>query len=111
MNTGHVLVIPKRHSTLLSEMDEETGAHLFKIAMSVQGALRASSVRCEGINLFLADGEAAGQEVRHVHLHVFPRFIGDDFRLDVDQSHQPPREELDNLAAMIRLRMGDVGGS
>jgi len=34
--------------------------------------------------MFLADGEAAFQEVFHVHLHVFPRFVGDRFRIDTD---------------------------
>lgn len=38
--------------------------------------------RCEGINVFLADGEAAFQEVFHFHLHVFPRYAGDGFSIN-----------------------------
>jgi histidine triad (HIT) family protein len=106
VNTGHVLVVPREHSAYLSEMDEETGAHLFRVAMRVQEAIRRSGVRCEGINLFLADGEAAFQEIFHVHLHVFPRYKGDGFRLEEDQILHPSREELDELAARIRGTMG-----
>ncbi|MDQ3704732.1 MAG: HIT family protein [Chloroflexota bacterium] len=106
VNTGHVLVIPRRHFTYLSDMDQETGAHLFRVAMRVQEAIRRSGIRCEGINLFLADGEAAGQEVFHVHLHVFPRFEGDTFKIDGDWSVYPPRQELDEVAGKIRRTMG-----
>ena len=102
VNTGHVLVIPLKHFTELSDMDETTGMRLFQITMRVQKAIRASGVRCEGVNLFLADGEAAFQEVFHVHMHVFPRFKGDDFKISADWSRQPPRAELDEVAAKIR---------
>jgi len=47
-------------------------------------ALRRTGLRCEGIHVLLADGEAAFQEVFHFHLHVFPRFAGDGFSIDAD---------------------------
>jgi diadenosine tetraphosphate (Ap4A) HIT family hydrolase len=102
VNPGHTLIIPKRHGTFLADLDEATGAHLFKIAMRIAAALRCSSIRCEGVNLFLADGEAAFQEVFHVHLHVFPRFAGDPFKIEADWSVRPARAELDALAATVR---------
>lgn len=102
VNPGHILVIPRRHSGFLAEMDEATGMHLFTIAMRMAQALRRSGLRCEGINLFLADGEAAFQEVLHVHLHVLPRFTGDAFRIAADWSAQPTRAELETNAARIR---------
>jgi diadenosine tetraphosphate (Ap4A) HIT family hydrolase len=75
INTGHLLIIPKKHATYLKELEPDTGAHMFKIGMKLSAALRASGIRCEGINLLLADGEAAGQDVFHVHLHIIPRFM------------------------------------
>jgi diadenosine tetraphosphate (Ap4A) HIT family hydrolase len=53
------------------------------------------------VNLFLADGEAAFQEVFHVHLHVFPRTPGDGFRIDADWRVRP-RAELDESAERVR---------
>lgn len=106
INTGHVLVVPKEHFVYLSDMDEDTGAHLFRIAMRVQEAIRRSGLPCEGINLFLADGEAAFQEVFHVHLHVFPRYRGDTFKIDADWNVHPSRQELDEVAERIRETMG-----
>jgi histidine triad (HIT) family protein len=114
VNPGHLLVIPRTHVALMAEMDEATGAHLFTVTMRLAEAIRRSGVRCEGINLFLADGEAAFQEIFHLHMHVFPRFKGDAFKLDADWTVHPPREELDEVAATIRraeeaLRQAEAG--
>ena len=102
VNPGHVLVIPKQHLPFLADLNEETGSHLFTITMQMAKALRHSGVQCEGINLFLADGEAAFQEVFHVHMHVFPRFQGDPFKIDANWRVKPSRQELDEIAASIR---------
>jgi histidine triad (HIT) family protein len=108
VNPGHVLIVPKVHAADLSELDEETGGHMFKVAMRVAAGLRRSGVRCEGINLHLADGEAAFQEVFHVHLHVIPRFRGDGFglRFGPNYGYRPNRKELDVTASKIREAMG-----
>jgi histidine triad (HIT) family protein len=61
------------------------------------------------VNLFLADGEAAGQEVFHVHLHVIPRFHGDGFgfRFDPNYFRLPDRASLDKVAVQVRLALED----
>lgn len=101
VTSGHVLVLPKEHFEGLTDMDEETGAYLFKITMRTAQAIRESGVRCEGIDLFLADGEAAFQEVFHLHMHVFPRYKGDPFGLVADWDVKPSRAELDAIAGTI----------
>lgn len=101
VNPGHLLVVPRRHASGLAELDEETGAHLFTLGMRMADALRASGLRCEGVNLFLADGRVAGQDVFHVHLHVLPRFAGDPFRVELGRTVPPSREALDDAAAAI----------
>jgi histidine triad (HIT) family protein len=98
---GHLLVVPRPHVAALADLDDATGAHLFVVAMRMAAAVRASGLRCEGVNLFVADGEAAGQEVFHVHLHVLPRWPGDGFRVDAEWTW-PQRTELDAAAASIR---------
>jgi histidine triad (HIT) family protein len=104
VNAGHVLVVPTQHAVGLEDLDPEAGAHLFRIAQRIAGALRRSGLPCQGINLFLADGEVAMQEVFHLHLHVLPRFAGDGFGLKfaADYGRKPPRDALDEAAARIR---------
>jgi histidine triad (HIT) family protein len=104
VNPGHVLVVPNRHASYLSELYEDEGAQMFRVGQRVGMALRGTGVECEGVNFFLADGEAAGQEVFHVHLHVFPRYAGDGFGLKLPPTYAnlPERVELDEIARKIR---------
>ena len=104
VNPGHVLVIPNRHAPYLAELQAAEGEHIFGVAQRLSAAIRKSGVRCEGINFFLADGEAAMQEVLHVHLHVFPRYIGDGFGLKFAPRYyqKPERSELNGIAEGIR---------
>ena len=103
VNPGHLLVVPLRHAAHLADTDAETAAHLMRVAHRLAAALRASGLRCEGVNLFLADGAAAMQEVFHVHLHVFPRWRGDGFGLRFGPDYVVrPRPELDAAADAIR---------
>ena len=110
VNPGHAMVIPKKHYASMGEMDEQTGSHLFKITMRTAQAIRQSGVKCEGINLFLADGEAAYQDVFHVHRHVFPRFDEDPFNIKVDWNGKPSRDELDEIAEKIKNAYEEIWG-
>jgi histidine triad (HIT) family protein len=99
--SGHLFIFPRAHVHPLDALDEDLGAHLFLVAHRLARALYRSGLPCEGVNLFLADGEAAFQEVFHVHLHVIPRTAGDGFRIEADW-RQRDRAELDATAEQIR---------
>lgn len=101
---GHVLVVPKAHVVGLSEASDVDGARVWSVARRIAGSLRDSELRCDGVNLFLADGVAAGQEVFHLHLHVLPRYSGDGFRIQREFTH-PDRDNLDLAASAIRARL------
>ncbi len=99
---GHVLVVPKEHAAGLADLPAETGRRLFTAAQRIAAALRATDgIRVEGVNLFLADGVAAGQDVFHAHLHVVPRFAGDGLEIRRAARPSPSREELDAQASEI----------
>ena len=110
INPGHMLVVPNRHAAYLKDLDEEEGAQIFRIGQRLAAALRDSGLKCEGVNFFLADGEAAGQEVFHVHLHVFPRYKGDGFSLRLPPAYGPDaeRKDLNQAAQRIRKRLQDL---
>jgi histidine triad (HIT) family protein len=104
VNPGHLLVVPIAHAASLADMDGAGASELMRVGHRLAATLRASAVRCEGVNLFLADGAAAMQEVFHVHLHVIPRYPGDGFGLTFGPHYRklPPRAELDRIAAQLR---------
>jgi histidine triad (HIT) family protein len=104
---GHLLVIPKVHAVGLEDLAEPDGARVWAAAHRLARALRRSDLRCEGVNLFLADGKAAFQEFFHVHLHVIPRFAGDGVRLEADWRVRE-RGELDTSAAAVRTGLAQI---
>ena len=101
---GHLLVVPKQHIVGLSDLPEDLGGHLFQVGQRMAAILRKSSIPCEGINFFLADGAVAFQTVFHVHLHVIPRTKGDGFGLTFGENYRklPGRETLDRIAQEFR---------
>ena len=113
VNPGHLLVIPLAHSAGLTTLESDAGAQMFRVGQRLAEAMRRSGVRCEGINFLLADGDAAGQEVFHVHLHVIPRHAGDGFgfRYAPDFGALPGRDVLEATARAVReaLAGGDAG--
>lgn len=98
---GHLLVVPKRHAVGLADLPSEDGGHMMAVAQRLAQGLRRSSIRVDGVNLLLADGAAAGQEVFHCHLHVIPRTAGDRFVVSAE-FRSPDRSHLEALAATIR---------
>ena len=104
---GHTLVVPRRHLASLGELDDTSAVAMWSLARRVASAIRGSGLRCDAINLLLADGAVAGQEVFHSHLHVVPRWAGDGFGYRLPPGHGPPvaRAALDTAAAQIRRRL------
>lgn len=104
VNPGHVLVVPRTHAPRLTDLDEETAGHLFRVGTRVANALYESSIPTDGINFLVADGAAAGQEVFHLHLHVIPRHTNDSVVIEADYDH-PPRANLNERAAELADRL------
>ena len=69
---GHALIIPKEHYADLYQIPEETAAHAMKLAKKLASHM-TKRLGCDGFNLVQNNGEAAGQTVFHVHMHLIPR--------------------------------------
>ena len=106
---GHVLVIPKVHSVGLTDIAPKTAGRMMTVAQRLAQAMKDSDLRCDGVNLFFADGEAAFQEVFHSHLHVFPRFPNDGFTIGAHWDGRS-NESLTASALAIRAVLDRDGG-
>jgi histidine triad (HIT) family protein len=100
---GHTLIVPVEHWVTMDEVPEAIAGRMLALAGRIARALPAT-VRMDGYNLFVANGEQAGQEVFHVHLHVLPRYKGDGFGFRFPEGYGTlaVREQLDRLAERIR---------
>lgn len=73
---GHILVIPKAHFTSVLDCDERI---LCKVMMTVKKVSNHLVDSCgyHGVDLMSANGEAAGQSLPHLHIHIIPRLEQD----------------------------------
>ena len=76
VSKGHTLVIPKRHVASFFDLREEEFSSLKEMLDRVKERLDAT-YKPDGYNIGVNVGEAAGQSVFHVHVHVIPRYVGD----------------------------------
>lgn len=97
---GHSLVIPKKHVKNLLELDDKTTENLLKVTQKVERALK-ESLNPDAFTLGINDGEAAGQEVPHLHLNIIPRFEGDGGRAIHSVVDNPPEEDLEEIKDRI----------
>jgi len=75
-NPGHTLVIPKKHFETILDMPEKEAGKLFESVQKVAVMVK-NGTNSQGISIGQSNGQAAGQVVRHVHVHVIPRFANE----------------------------------
>ncbi|MDA8107732.1 MAG: HIT family protein [Betaproteobacteria bacterium] len=77
VSPGHALVLPRRHVASIWELEPEEYAQCFALVRALKPLLDAR-FRPEGYNIGVNQGEVAGQSVWHAHVHVIPRYRGDN---------------------------------
>jgi diadenosine tetraphosphate (Ap4A) HIT family hydrolase len=76
VSPGHTLIVPARHiQTLFDATDEEQRALLFGLRQARE--LVEATRKPDGYNIGINQGDAGGQTVAHLHLHLIPRYRGD----------------------------------
>jgi histidine triad (HIT) family protein len=101
-HAGHTLVIPRRHLCDVRELDHTTGAALMASVARITRAVAAGFPN-QGLSLWHSIGDAANQEVPHLHIHVHPRML-DDHLLQVYPSAPPLADKLLRDKYADRLR-------
>ena len=84
-NDGHLLVIPKEHKTNLYEMDDETLLYMLNVIRTKLATLLKDKLAIDGLTI--SQNNDYGQEVKHFHIHVIPRYKNDKFPLKSDCSN------------------------
>ena len=107
---GHTLVMPKEHYPILPLLPHTTFVRLFSRAQALSDAI-LKAVVTRGLNLFIANGAAAGQQSQHFMLHLIPRENGDTLDLFEVLSKEVTEKDIvsvqDMLAHNLPLMMGN----
>jgi histidine triad (HIT) family protein len=104
INTGHTLVLPKKHHKDIFTMgDDEIGKLFSTVSFLAKGIVKALDAK--GLNIGQNNGRAANQIVPHVHVHIIPRY-----NYDSPNGRWPSRnlisdEELDKIAQKIKASL------
>ena len=77
---GHALILPKSHAANIYELSDEMAAKAMILAKKMATAMTAA-LKCDGFNIVQNNGEVAGQTVFHFHMHLIPRYKGDEVGL------------------------------
>lgn len=74
---GHALVLPKAHAADLYELEDGVAARVLLVAKKVMAQM-TDILGCDGYNVLQNNGTCAGQTVFHYHMHLIPRYEGED---------------------------------
>ncbi|MDX1593411.1 MAG: HIT family protein [Gammaproteobacteria bacterium] len=100
---GHALVIPKAHHANLFEAPPEVVATTARTAARIGRAIQ-HALAPPGMNLLQCNGEAAGQSVMHLHMHLIPRAMDDGQGMNWELVKGDPAE-IEAVAGKIRAEL------
>lgn len=94
-NEGHIIVVPNKHFENFYDLPSDLGHNIMDLAQKVSLALK-ETYQCEGITLRQNNEPAGDQHAFHYHLHVFPRYKGDNFNQELAEKSRlsNPEERL-----------------
>lgn len=101
---GHVIILPKIHAANLYELSDEVASKIMVVAKKIVIALK-ETYHCDGINVLQNNGEASGQTVFHLHVHVIPRFAGDTDTINIGWKPGETPEDLAAVAEEIKANL------
>ena len=96
---GHTLIVPKKHYENLLALDDEMLKKI-SVAQKEVANILSNKLGTNSFNFVNNCGATAGQSVMHVHFHVIPRYVNDDFKMHIVE-HEPNFEELVKLHKQI----------
>ena len=104
LSEGHTLVLPKEKKAFLHELSEEAAAALGRVLPRLCRAVQEAT-GAEAYNVLVNTGEAAGQTVMHVHLHIIPKVPDTGFKMGWNSGNLDD-EKAKELAASIQSCLG-----
>lgn len=81
---GHLLLVPKKHHSLMMQLPPEETAHLFTVVQALSNSI-LKAFGADGTTVFIANGAAAGQRAPHMMVHIIPRYEKDELNFTVEE--------------------------
>ena len=98
---GHTMILPKAHAANLIELPEKQVGPVFLTVQKVTAILQ-KALQPKGFTIGINHGAISGQTVSHLHIHVMPRFEGDNGGTIHSVVNNPPKQSLKEIAEIIK---------
>jgi len=93
---GHSLIIPKKHIVTVNELDNELISHILEVEKKMYKLLK-EKLNIEGLTI--VQNNELGQEIKHYHVHLIPRYKDDNFNIKYDKNLI---EDIDKIYNIIK---------
>lgn len=100
-NPGHVIVIPNKHIENIYDMEPDYGKGIMDASKKVAIALK-NSYQCDGVSTRQHNEPAGNQDVWHYHLHIYPRYEGDNLYLNHGDTYWPTQDEKNSYSDKLK---------
>jgi histidine triad (HIT) family protein len=107
-NPGHVLVIPNKHYENIYSIPDEALVEVYKVVKKVAIAIR-STYDCDGTSTRQHNEPAGNQDIWHLHVHVYPRYLDDNLYKNNDQAGFVDANKRLPYAEKLRAFLADKG--
>lgn len=94
VNNGHSLIVPKKHYTNVIDTDLDVLTHIQEVVKKLY-SLYEERLGCDGITL--CQNNDYGQDIKHYHLHMIPRYENDGIVMKSNLEKLDPKDVLDKL--------------
>jgi ATP adenylyltransferase len=108
-NNGHCMVIPHRHVVEPSELSADEARDVWALVARMADVLRGP-LRAHGVNVGVNLGSASGGSIRHLHVHLVPRWSGDTNFMPVIGDTKVMVETVEDTYARFRAALADATG-
>ncbi len=96
-NNGHIMVVPYKHTNELEKLDDKTVIEMFKLSKKYINKMK-KVMKAEGFNVGINIGKVAGAGIKdHIHLHIVPRWNGDNNFMPVLSNNRIMSESLESV--------------
>lgn len=87
---GHCLIIPKKHIVTVKEVDSILTTHILEVEKKIYDLLK-EKLNIKGLTI--VQNNELGQEVKHYHVHLIPRYEDDNWNINFNQESLKDTDE------------------
>ena len=101
ISNGHTIIIPKNHYSNLEDISDNDLSEVYKVAKLLAIKIR-KALNVDGYNVLQNNFIAAGQVIKHFHVHIIPRSLDDNkFQIKIPRT-KASEQDLEKVSRILK---------